>query len=208
MTKVPNTAAQVSRRRLGVSHCMTNSTPLLANQHKLAFISILRDRYVPSDAYSCAMGPVPHDHSSLCTDWITTACELATNGQENVAQHSLLALSCSLVAAEKVDVVVRNAGLMQYSDAVVGIRAKLAGHATRSEQEADLLLVTGLACAMYGVSGNQSFEELMSHLKGVGAMLQKRGVEGLKTKMGRRCLYEYRAMRVSISVCASNNLQH
>lgn len=119
---------------------------LTISQYKVAFNSVLQDRYVPD------LPKPPNQTEGVCSAWIATACDLSSRKGSGMLRDSLLAMSLALVGGERHDPDIRTAGLRYYSRALAKLRVELQrGALALGELQMDVVLVTCLAFITYEV---------------------------------------------------------
>ncbi|KAK0119670.1 hypothetical protein ONS95_011107 [Cadophora gregata] len=172
---------------------------LSAPQNKLAFTTILHDRYVPDLYFPETYGAQKY---GICSSWIAMTCSLASSTKySDMLGDALLAMSMALAAAEGQPAHITTTGLKYYSQALTRLRRSLIrGPLDLDDHQADVSLVTCLSCGMYETMANRSLSSLMQHLGGVAAILRGRGVGRLQTPTSRRTFYEYRAIQLPVDL--------
>ena len=118
---------------------------LAAPQNRIAFVSILQERYTPE---------TPHvsKFRIFIPSWIAQACALATTSADSgMLNNSLLAMSLYVVGKENQQDYLSRSSLKHYSHALKGLRQGLSS-GTLEDRQLDISLVTCMACGMYEVS--------------------------------------------------------
>ncbi|KAL2070498.1 hypothetical protein VTL71DRAFT_13524 [Oculimacula yallundae] len=188
-----------SRTHRELNHILGHS--LTASQHKMAFTTLLNDRYIPN---LCSPQLYMGRKYAVTFNWMDTARDLASISEcSEMLGDSLLAMALSLAAAEGEPAHMFTTGIKHYSQSLSRLRRSLVrGPLALDDHQADVGLVTCLTCAMYEMMANKSFVSFMQHLGGVGAILKARGVEKVQTPMSRRSFYEYRAIKLPIDLAS------
>lgn len=115
-------------------------------QYKVGFLTALQARYIP-DRTSLGI-----EGESLCSSWISTACDLSPLKEADMLADSLLAMSLALVGREQQHQDMLIAALHYYSRALNELRARLRHVSSLSHpNNLDTCFATCLTCAMHEV---------------------------------------------------------
>ena len=183
-------------------------SPNASPEYRKAFLAALYDRFHPDTSSS----PRPRNATQLqltanipCSSWVEAACYMFGNSASTTLAEATLAAALAVIGAERSQQEISIESLRVYLLAMKKIRSdllKILKEPDGKKRDLRPIFLASFACSNVEFLCNNNLVNMLEHIKGMGSLIQRRGVQAMQPPDMRILLYEFRVIDNTFSIMA------
>lgn len=183
-------------------------SPNASPEYRKAFLAAFYDRFHPDTSSS----PQPRNATQLqltanvpCSSWVESACYMFGDSASATLSEATLAAALAVIGAERSQHEISIESLRIYLLAMKKIRSdlfKMLREPDGKRRDLRPLFLASFACSNVEFMCNNNLVAMLEHVKGMGSLIQRRGVQAMQSPDMRIFLYEFRVIDNTFCVMA------